>query len=164
MSDDGIIQDLNRSPPFESAEKMNAAMIERWNNVVQPDNIVFNLGDFAWLRNEMVHYSNKLNGKKCFILGNHDFEGNRWWLNEKNFDNAVFPFMNVLTYNNQDFLLIHRPEDVPDWWKGWVIHGHHHWMLPKFPFVDGIRKNINVSCEIVDYTPVNLDWILSLNI
>ncbi len=161
---DGIIHDLKRSSTFDSAEKMNAVMIEKWNKVVQSDDIVFNLGDFAWLRDEMVHYANKLNGKKCFILGNHDFEGNRWWLNEKNFDNAVFPLMDVLTYKNRDFLLIHRPEDVPHWWQGWVIHGHHHWMLPKYPFIDGKRRNINVSCEIVNYTPVDLDWILYLGI
>lgn len=36
-------------------------------------------------------------------------------------------------------------------------------MLPKFPFIDGKRKNINVACELIDYMPVDLDWILSLN-
>ncbi len=122
------------------------------------------MGDFAWLKNEIVNYANQLNGKKYFILGNHDFEGNRRYLNEKNFDNAVFPLMSVLTYKNRDFLLVHRPENVPWWWDGWVIHGHHHWMLPKFPFIDGKNRNINVSCELINYTPVDLDWIISLGI
>ncbi|MGF3497623.1 MAG: hypothetical protein ACQXXC_08375 [Methanolinea tarda] len=143
---------------------MNAAIIANWNNTVKSEDIIFILGDFAWLKNEIVHYSNQLNGNKCFILGNHDFEGNRWWLKEENYDNALFPLMYVLTYKNRDFLLIHRPEDVPNWWQGWVIHGHHHWMLPKFPFIDGKRRNINVSCEMVNYTPVDLDWILSQEI
>jgi calcineurin-like phosphoesterase family protein len=159
---DGIIPLLNRK--FDNSAEMNATMIKRWNNAVQKNDTVFNLGDFAWLKNEMVKYANQLNGHKYFILGNHDFEGNRWWLNEENYDNAVFSLMSVLTYKNRDFLLIHRPEDVPSWWRGWVIHGHHHMMLPKYPFIDGKYRNINVCCELVDYTPVDLDWILSLDI
>lgn len=72
--------------------------------------------------------------------------------------------MSVLTYNNRDFLLVHEPENVPYWWNGGVIHGHRHWRLPRFPFIDGKNRNINVACELIDYTPVDLDWILSLNI
>ena len=159
---DGIIPKLNR--PFKVSADMNATMIKNWNSVVGAKDTVFNMGDFAWLKDEMVKYANKLNGTKYFILGNHDFEGDRWWLNEENYDNAVFSLMSVLTYKNKDFLLVHRPEDVPVWWRGWVIHGHHHMMLPKFPFIDGKNRNINVCCELVDYTPVDLDWILSLNI
>jgi len=159
---DGIIPKLNR--PFKKSADMNATMIKNWNSVVGAKDTVFNMGDFAWLKDEMVKYANKLNGTKYFILGNHDFEGDRWWLNEENYDNAVFSLMSVLTYKNKDFLLVHRPEDVPSWWRGWVIHGHHHMMLPKFPFIDGKNRNINVCCELVDYTPVDLDSILSLNI
>ena len=33
-----------------------------------------------------------------------------------------------------------------------------------YPFIDGKRKNINVACEVVDYTPVSIDWLLSLDI
>ena len=58
---------------------------------------------------------------------------------------------------------VHDPKDVPKWWNGWVIHGHHHWM-PEYPFIDGKKKNINVACERVNYTPVDLDWIINLNI
>jgi calcineurin-like phosphoesterase family protein len=72
--------------------------------------------------------------------------------------------MAFFSYKKRDFLLVHDPQDVPKWWKGWAIHGHHHMMLPKFPFIDGKRKNINVACELIDYTPVDLDWILSLNL
>ena len=159
---DGIIPKLNR--PFKNSADMNTTMIKNWNSVVGAKDTVFNMGDFAWLKDEMVKYANKLNGTKYFILGNHDFEGDRWWLNKENYDNAVFSLMSVLTYKDKDFLLVHRPEDVPSWWRGWVIHGHHHMMLPKFPFIDGKNRNINVSCELVEYTPVDLDWILSLNI
>ncbi len=146
---------------FKNSAVMNATMVRNWNGVVRPEDQVFVMGDFAWLRDEMIKYGSQLNGKKYLILGNHDFEGNRWWLNEDHLDNAVIPLMSVLTYNNRDFLLIHRPEDVPKWWKGWVIHGHHHWMR-EYPFIDGEKRNINVSCELIDYTPVNIDLIFSI--
>jgi calcineurin-like phosphoesterase family protein len=71
--------------------------------------------------------------------------------------------MSVLTYKNKDFLLVHDPDDIPYWWRGWTIHGHVHWN-PDYPFIDGKKRNINVSCEVIDYTPVSLDWILSHDI
>jgi calcineurin-like phosphoesterase family protein len=72
--------------------------------------------------------------------------------------------MSVLTYRDQEFLLIHNPDEVPKWWKGGVIHGHHHYMLPKYPFIDGKKRNINVSCELIDYSPIELDWVIDLDI
>jgi len=149
---------------FKSTAEMNRIMISNWNRVVHPEDTVFNMGDFAWLKDEFVNYANQLNGNKIFILGNHDFEGNRWWLKEKSYENATFPLMSVLTYRNRDFLLIHDPADVPKWWKGWVVHGHVHYKIPKFPFIDGEKKNINVSCDVIDFTPVDLDWVIDLGI
>jgi calcineurin-like phosphoesterase family protein len=63
--------------PFSNSEQMNSTMIKNWNSVVKDEDTVFSLGDFAWLRDEMITYANKLKGNKVFILGNHDFEGNR---------------------------------------------------------------------------------------
>jgi calcineurin-like phosphoesterase family protein len=149
---------------YPNSSQMNADMIVKWNSVVRPDDVVFSIGDFAWTWDEFQKYANHLNGKKYFVMGNHDLEGDRDWDSNAEWHDSIFPIMSVFTYKKRDYLFVHRPEDVPAWWKGWVIHGHHHWMLPKFPFIDGKRKNINVACELVDYTPVDLDWILSLDI
>ena len=35
------------SRPFPSVEEMNQVMIERWNEVVKPDDIVYHCGDFC---------------------------------------------------------------------------------------------------------------------
>lgn len=150
--------------PFPDSQAMNEAMVRNWNRVVSPGDTVYSLGDFAWTKEEMDTYSRRLNGTVHFILGNHDFEGDRVWKKEPPHENAAFPFIFILTHRKQDFLLVHRPEDIPRWWDGWAIHGHHHWMLPRFPFIGGRNRNINVSCELVDYTPVDLDWLLSLGI
>jgi calcineurin-like phosphoesterase family protein len=44
-----------------------------------------------------------------------------------------------------------------------VIHGHtHNNRLAEFPFINGDAKRINVSAELVGYTPVRLDDLLGL--
>lgn len=119
----------------------------------------------------MEIYEKKLNGRKMFILGNHDFEGESWhkcfegeqWQNsDAGGINSLFLYLAVLTHQNRSFLLMHDPADVPKWWKGWVIHGHHHWM-PEYPFIDGKNKNINVACELIDYKPLSFDTLVSLD-
>jgi calcineurin-like phosphoesterase family protein len=159
---DDVIHIFHR--PYKSAQEMNSDMIKKWNSVVRQEDRAFIVGDFAWKWDEFQKYSSQLYGKKFFIMGNHDIQGDREWDTNAEFHDSVFPLMSVLAYRGRDYLLVHRPEDVPKWWKSWVIHGHHHWMLPKYPFIDGKNKNINVACELIDYTPVDFDWILSLDI
>lgn len=149
--------------PFVDTKDMNRAMIRNWNRVVGPDDTVYSMGDFSWTYAEMVKYAGKLNGRIHFILGNHDFEGDRVWLKKAPYQNGVFPFISMLTCNGRDFLLVHRPGDIPGWWDGWVIHGHHHWMLPRYPFIDGKNRTINVSCELVNYTPVDISQLFTLH-
>ena len=40
--------------PFSSVEEMNQVMIDRWNEVVGPDDHVYHLGDFAFGHNDVV--------------------------------------------------------------------------------------------------------------
>jgi calcineurin-like phosphoesterase family protein len=60
--------------PFASVAAMNAAMVERWNAVVGPDDVVWHLGDFA-LRTSAEAACvllRALNGRKHLITGNND--------------------------------------------------------------------------------------------
>lgn len=70
-----IIKFCNR--PWETVEEMDKALIENWNSVVGKNDIVFDLGDFAfapnWRWKEII---SQLNGKHYLILGNHDVT--RW--------------------------------------------------------------------------------------
>lgn len=67
-----IIRFCNR--PFASAEDMNEAMIENWNSVVGPEDIVFHLGDFGFgSADDMIEIRKRLNGKIYLIIGNHDW-------------------------------------------------------------------------------------------
>jgi calcineurin-like phosphoesterase family protein len=69
----------------------------------------------------------------------------------------------VLTHGDYQFYCTHRPEDVPETWDSWVLHGHHHNNHPdEYPFVACDDRRVNVSCELLDYRPVSFDTITSL--
>ena len=63
----------SRSRFNNDVEYMNARMIEEWNNLVAPEDVVYILGDVAFLpRDKAVKIVERLNGKKILIEGNHD--------------------------------------------------------------------------------------------
>lgn len=61
----------NRSYP--DVQTMNEGLIRNWNSVVKPGDIVYCLGDFSFNYRSIELYSYRLNGKKYFVPGNHDF-------------------------------------------------------------------------------------------
>ena len=63
----------------------------------------------------------------------------------------------------REFLLLHDPKDVPDGWRGWVIHGHkHNNDTQHYPLVNQDRRTINVGAELLDYKPLPLQELLRL--
>ena len=59
--------------PFVDVEEMNCTLIDNWNSVVSPDDLVFHLGDFSvGGAAEWTSLLNKLNGEIILLLGNHD--------------------------------------------------------------------------------------------
>lgn len=58
---------------FASVEEMNRFMIDEWNRVVQPDDTVYFLGDFAFCNaTKAVNVARQLVGRRVMIAGNHD--------------------------------------------------------------------------------------------
>jgi len=160
---------------FHDADEMEELIIRRWNGVVGKDDTMISIGDFAWAgewgdpRDKRIwmgacdlyqRYLDKLQGRKILVHGNHD-----------PFDMGD----NVLYYGGRMFYLMHDPgkrlEFIPENWKGWVIHGHHHWVpdyddekTTFYPFINGEKKVINVACDVIDFTPVTIESILALDI
>src|SRR4051812_27561867 len=59
--------------PFRDVDAMDAALVERWNEVVAPDDIVWVLGDVAMGRIERsLALVGGLHGTKHLVAGNHD--------------------------------------------------------------------------------------------
>jgi calcineurin-like phosphoesterase family protein len=142
--------------PFNSTHEMNVALVSNWNDAVRRDDLIWHLGDLNWTQRPGF-WINKLSGKKLFIRGNHD--RSKWMKRYA-----------AIKRGRYSFFLVHDPDDrnVPKGFTGWVIHGHHHGGRDKFgneyPFIDGVKKRINVVCELTDYKPVDLDWLVGLNL
>jgi calcineurin-like phosphoesterase family protein len=64
--------------PWINKEEMTEGLINNWNSVISPDDIVFNLGDFIWSGSYGAIIP-RLNGHIHLILGNHDRHINPTW-------------------------------------------------------------------------------------
>ena len=61
---------------FPSVAEMNETIVNNWNSIVQPDDIVYNLGDIAM--NDVdgaIPFIQRLNGFQKWLRGNHDTIG-----------------------------------------------------------------------------------------
>src|SRR6185503_2891509 len=65
--------------PFKTVEEMNEALVDRWNSVVKPNDMVWHLGDFAFGKHNIA-IAARLQGRKKLVLGNHDSYCNRVYL------------------------------------------------------------------------------------
>ncbi len=138
--------------PFRTTQSMDRTIRKRWNSTVRRHDIVFFLGDFVF-RGSIGYWIRRLHGRKKFIRGNHDFKM------KHTVHHLVFHHKGI------NFYLVHNPLHAPRNWDGWVIYGHvHNHNTSVFPFIDGSKKRINVCVEVIDYRPVSLDYILSLNL
>jgi calcineurin-like phosphoesterase family protein len=62
--------------PFADMEAHDAALVENWNAVVEPDDDVWHLGDFMSSRGrDADRILSMLRGRKHLIIGNNDPEG-----------------------------------------------------------------------------------------
>ena len=141
-----MIRHCNR--PFHDVYEMDRTIIHNWNRVVDKRDIVYFLGDFAHHKADELY--RRLNGNIIFILGNHDGSILRHKLR------PVFERM-VITHNGESILLVHNPCDHGGW-NGWIIHGHtHNHQITRYPRINNKYKTMNVSCELINYTPIELE-------
>lgn len=142
--------------PFTNKRAMNGALVKNWNNTVKPKDNVYFLGDWVVSRDprRARKWVNKLNGHITSIRGNHDREQK----------GIIFYKSRIRHWGGHKFLLLHDPKEKRSTWDGWLIHGHTHNKSRKYPFINGKLKTINVGVELINYRPVSLDFLLSLNI
>lgn len=146
-----IIKYCNR--PFNSVEHMNNQMIANWNNRVSHDDIVYHVGDFAFMKN---HRSilDRLNGSKHIVLGNHDkgISKDDGWASISNYKE--------ITVEGQTIILCHYAMRV--WNKShrgsWMLYGHSHGSLPD----DKNALSIDVGVDCHNYAPISFDEIKRL--
>ncbi len=158
------------SRPFADVDEMNRGLIERWNETVAADDLVWVLGDVAMgIITESLPLVGQLNGDKRLLAGNHD----RCWSGHgprsiewiDRYLDAGFTEIHqgeiTLTVDDQQVLachfpyrgdsqeearyLSHRPIDRGDW----LLHGHVHDTWKQ----DG--RMVNVGSDVWDFRPVS---------
>lgn len=158
-----IIKFCNR--PWETTEEMDEALIANWNSVVGEEDIVFDLGDFAFATNgrwkELIQ---RLNGKHYLILGNHD---EKRWPGDKTMELFYRVEQQMIIYiDNRCIYLNHYPYlCYGGSWKNpehavWQLFGHLH-LKPGTTGTDTPRVDISfpyqydVGTDLNNYTPIS---------
>jgi len=161
---------------------MNEKLIWNWNNVVQPEDTVYYLGDFSLAYRPVEVVTPRLNGTKYLVPGNHDFchtynkksrkpENHQKWI-EKYQENGwvVLPEQNTITFDEiGQVKLSHIPydsyldnyDDKFEKWRPendgtWLLCGHVHEKWKTF------GKMINVGVDVWDLKPVSILQIKEL--
>jgi len=135
---------------FSSAEEMNHHIIERWNSVVNKRDLVYILGDITMEKKGGYELLDLLKGDKHVVLGNHDRRQDVPELLKH-----VISVAGMINYK-KNVILTHcpiHPSELEFRFK-YNIHGHVH------ENTLGDPRYVNVSCEAVDYTPIDFLEIL----
>ena len=152
---------------FTNVDEMNEAIIERWNKIVKPHDIVYHLGDTMLNNNEKgIECFKQLNGEIFLIWGNHDTQNRTNAL----LDACRFKLMGgwyafMIKYGKHSLYLSHYPTLTANFddkkFSQHVInlHGHTHqqknWIDPKNPFT------YHVGMDSHKCTPVHIDEVMA---
>lgn len=129
---------------FKDEVQHDSFIIEQWNKVVLKRDTVWVLGDITMEKSSPYHLLGKLNGFKKVVLGNHD---------QPQHIPELLKYVNSVCgmIKYKGFIFTHCPiheSELSRFCKN--IHGHVH----EKSLSD--ERYINVSCEVVNYTPVLL--------
>lgn len=159
--------------PFHNTDEMHCEIIKCWNSVINDEDIVYYLGDLTFcgksVTNQIIY---SIRGKINFILGNHDkmkdiIKLNRWE-NVHEYGTEIFIKDGDLNTRNcngyQQLILSHYP--IFSWnrshYGSFHLHGHSHGNLMKSNPEFYQRKILDVSCNIIDYTPISYTQVKNL--
>lgn len=144
--------------PFANVTEMDEELILNWNKIVNKDDTIYHLGDFAFgcSLEYALSIIKRLNGHKRLIVGNHDklaLEMNNirpgsWESIEK---------MDEIIVHNQKMVLCHYPIASGHWHhaykSSWMLYGHVHGTFKN----EG--KSLDVGVDCWNYTPISF-WDL----
>ena len=152
-----IIEYTNR--PFRDAagrpdpQRMNAAILDRFNSVLRRGDVLYHLGDVSWSSyNKQTGFIDRLNTKEIHLVwGNHD--------HPKDFKQLPFrSFADIksITAAGQRFVLCHYPMRS---WRGkgngtMQLYGHCHNSLP------GLGRQMDVGVDTNDFYPWHVEDVI----
>lgn len=175
-----IIKYCNR--PFVDKVEMDRVLIENWNAVVGPQDRIYHLGDFAFLKqDQMRDVLKKLNGEKILIRGNHDksksvmlsvgfdqvydalqidINGETLWMSH-----YPYPYIEYDPYiedhddpdAHHEIMADHgQPKDNG---HTWLLCGHVHTAWKSKQWKDRKSGMLNVGVDQWGYKPISIDQV-----
>ena len=147
---------LVRGDRFSSVEEMDECMMDNWNNVVKPGDIVYHLGDVMFgNKDQFLPKWRKLNGQKRLVVGNHD--DIKYMVKANMFSKVMMWRM----FPEFGLLFSHVPLDPSSLYRGpngykdakmlLNVHGHIH-QNPS-----PTEHHRCVCVEHIDFTPINIE-------
>lgn len=142
------------SRPFNSVREMDDFLVEAWNSVVRPTDIIYHLGDFSF--GGAAHAKaifRRLNGRKILILGNHDIDRDGRaldYLCDLAWDQAPTHALTTTDGGERVFLSHYAHRVWPSSNRGSVhFYGHSHGQLDAV----GMSRDVGVDLSDVAFTP-----------
>jgi len=122
-----IIKFCPKTRPYRNVQEMDNSMRNDWNTLIQPEDLVYILGDVAFNNGaRAAQYVQSLNGRKILIEGNHDYKNLRDTAFRACFE-QVHKY-HELRYNGEIIVMFHYP--IAEWNRchhGSIhFHGHCH--------------------------------------
>jgi calcineurin-like phosphoesterase family protein len=174
--------------PFSSVEEMDSEMIGRWNSRVSSNDTIYIVGDLIWkggkgFKRQII---SQLNGKKIFILGNHDGKTKQPDSYLSLGFEKVYSHDLSITIDDESVLLCHYPYNpiLSEWQILWykMRNFWKFWRRDKYPFLKHLDKrpiddgrwllcghvhnrwkkqgrSINVGVDVWNFYPVSLEEI-----
>ena len=159
--------------PFESVDDMHETLIQRWNEHVPKDQIVYIVGDVAHGPDSVstaIRVLTQMNGRKILIRGNHDYAKTGKKYGPIDYGDLFIECHDgpvEVKYNKRRYVLFHYPMET---WNASThgsihLHGHSHGQLPprlgpKEPLRFGRRLDVGVDCH--DYYPLPFSTVEQL--
>jgi Predicted phosphoesterase or phosphohydrolase len=141
---------------FSSVDEMNQALISNWNKVVNPKDVVWIIGDFAFSMTEeqVAEIFHSLNGRLRLVLGNHDLD-NKGEIKRglKKLPWEKIAMRAEIKHGDQRIILDHYAGLTwsADHYGSYLAYGHSHGRLP------GLPGAIDVGMDAQNYRPISVE-------
>lgn len=151
--DDNRLNLYGRDLVFKTSEEFDNAIIKLWNEIINPTDTVYHLGDVAMSRKGLDKVK-LLNGRKYLIKGNYDeTETSKYDVSDEllleYFDHVASS--GHITINNEKVYLNHYPVNGKANYFNIVGHIHGLWKVQ--------RNMINVGCDAWHFQPISEEMI-----
>lgn len=145
--------------PFVSTDEMDQFIIDAWNSVIKPHDIVWHLGDFSSHNEARTRQIfDRLNGRKRLILGNHDLHNGEVRKSLVGLAWDQPPVHYAETKIDGDRIILNHYA-MRTWAASvhgtWHLYGHSHGRLPAY----GRSRDCGVDCFDLGYAPVTFQHL-----